>query len=180
MIVDPRIHQPTSDGWWLAMPLLSGTRAAVRVTGTWWTPHPVRLKTLALTLTPAQLDLLLDFLPDHVERVFVLDRAHLQYSASLVSLPDDLAEHLHFDRQVRCDAHGEIVARNEICIADELLAERWLAERGVQRATTPRQHPVPAIAIDEAWALVRDADALPDDLTLSTIVAYRDRPKLRL
>ena len=89
-------------------------------------------------------------------KVWVLDRAGLQYSASLVELPDQLAESLKFNYQIRVNGDGEILGKNEVCIADDVLAEKYLETKGIVREKKNIPSPVPVLPIQKAWEVVHE------------------------
>ena len=110
--------------------------------------------------------------------MWVLDRVGLQYSATLISLPDKLAEELHFDMQIRVNADGEILAKNEVCIADEVLAEQYLRSRGIRRKHRDMIAPVPIIPIQKAWVISQEK---AENLTnISVYTEYWHEPKIDL
>lgn len=176
-MITEKLHKPSPDGKWLVTPLIKLFNNEYVVSGTWHAPDPIRLKHFWLSLTEEEIQRVLDAI-QNPQRVWVLDRVGFQYSATLISLPDKLAEELHFDMQIRVNADGEILAKNEVCIADEVLAEQYLRSRGIQRKHRDMIAPVPILPIKQAWAITND---YPEDKkNISAYKGYWHEPKIEL
>lgn len=166
------IHMPTQYGWQVSVPLIKMENDKYIVTGTWHTPKPFFLKDFYIGLSQSDIDKIIETIDQDAKRVWVLDRAHLQYSATLCSLPDDLAENLGFHLQIRVDRDGVIVGKNEVCLSDEILANKFLESRGIKRRQSDITHPVPVLEIEKAWHIVKEREKLKSGTQMSSLVKY--------
>lgn len=162
-----KIHAQIGGRIKLRMPVIKRVNGAYVMAGTWFYPvegevTPFSLNKRWITLTPEQVDQIIDAMTDfNTETVWIHDRINLEYSGKLVALPTPVAEPLFLHFQRRINATGEVVARNEVCISDEILAERYLKIRGV----VPRSHyftlTIDTLTLEDAVTAINRTGTLP-------------------
>lgn len=154
----------------LLMPVLKRVNDLNVLSGTFFYPirrnnrtivaaHPINKRWLSIT--DEQVAIIIDAMTsENTEGVWVHDRLGLEYPATLIQLPNDVAEELHLNHQIRIQK-DEVVGRNEICVSDEIFADRFLEERGIHRKKIPFSMPFDVIPLEKAVSIIRDKNGLP-------------------